>query len=388
MFQHLQIAYGFICVASALIVSGVVLLLVIKWRNLRMARMKDEARKKQQDYVAYVIAHLDADEELKLPVGPLGKWDLAVLEEQLIELAERVKGKHRERLAELFERLGLPEKELARLTRSFGVNRLDAAYKLGAMGCSQAAPALLSVLKTERDEPGRFIIARAIARCARDTADLREMVAHMVALSPESPRLLAEILSESAVDPAPLMREWIEHSDWRLVLVAMAGMPSTANRELIGSLWKLIGADEKEVRINAAKLLLRTGDWVTPQQVESLIKHPDWEIRSLTAKSIGRWADDSYVPLLSRSIDDENWWVRYNAARSLAKLGDDGFRALCEIASQAKQKEIADLAMQNIQDALRDESAGSGQAGAAGAKTKHAMYHSYFNTQRAGHMTG
>lgn len=110
MFQHLQIAYGFICVASALIVSGVVLLLVIKWRNLRMARMKDEARKKQQDYVAYVIAHLDADEELKLPVGPLGKWDLAVLEEQLIELAERVKGKHRERLAELFERLGCRKK--------------------------------------------------------------------------------------------------------------------------------------------------------------------------------------------------------------------------------------------------------------------------------------
>ncbi|CAM5791279.1 HEAT repeat domain-containing protein [Brevibacillus borstelensis] len=383
MFQHLQAAYLFLIVSSALIVAGIIVLLCLKYRHLYVTREKQRLAAKHQDYIAYVLSHLDEKQPLEVPAVPLGKRDLQVLEEKLIEIAERVKGKHREQLTALFEKLGLPELELGRLKQLPGPMRTDAAYKLGAMGYEKATPALFSILEAESDEAGRYIIARAIARCTRSVSDLRVMVEKMVESSPDSPRLLAEVLGDSPLDVLPLLREWINSGDSRLALVAMAGLPA-ANLDdpLVDSLWKLLEAEEKEVRIQAVRLIV-SGERVSADQINVLMASPDWEVRAIVAKAMGAWREADDIPVLQQAMDDQSWWVKYHAARSLVKMGAEGFQALCEVASRTPHKETADLAMQQLQEALHeDRTAGQGMSGSYERDHKLTIYHSYFNRQK------
>ncbi len=382
MFQHLQVAYGFIMCASALIIIGLISLILYKLRNLRIAEKKAHYLKKHRMYIDYVIAHLDADEPLKLPSDPLSKWDLEVLQEQLIEMAERMKGTQRERLSVLFEQLGLPARQMRRLTSRFSAIRIEAAYILGAMGSSQAVPSLFALLEKERDEPGRFVIARAIARCARDLEDLREMINKMAHLSSDSPRLMAEILTESRLELTPLLKECLDHTDSRLVQVAIAGLDNQVDQEVAGSLWKLLRSQEKELRIQAAKLLLQTNLWVTPEQVKSMFNHQDWEIRAIASKAIGRWGEAAFLPLLIKVMDDSNWWVRRNAANSMIALGDAGYRALCEVAVRSRNDETVHLAKHALQEAMRsDEQVNPVEANRLRLH-RHAIYQSYFAAER------
>ena len=380
MFQHIEAAYLFLLVSSVLIVIGVLILLFLKYRQTYLTREKERLHRKHKEYVAYVLAHLDADQPLEMPVGPLEKLDLIVLEELLIEIAERVKGKHRMKVGELFEKLGLPELEISRLQQLPGPMRSDAAYKLGAMGYEKATPALFAAWESEKDEAGRYIIARAIARCTKTMADLRKMVENMIACGADSPRLLAELLQDSPLDLQPLLREWMTSEDHRFVLVSLACLPATAVDEgWTECLWRQVQSVEKEVRIQSAKRLL-TVDELAADRIQALLTHPDWEIRALIVKAIGGWQKESYVPELLAAIEDENWWVKYHAARSLVRVGENGFRALCEIAARTTRKETADLALQLIQEALREER--SSLASAKDHSTRRTIYNDTFQRQQ------
>ncbi|MEJ8544755.1 HEAT repeat domain-containing protein [Brevibacillus borstelensis] len=383
MFQQLQTAYLFLIVSSVLIAAGIIALLCLKCRHLYVTREKQKSAARLQDYIAYVLSHLDDDQPLESPAFQLAKRDVQVLEEKLIEIAERVKGKHREQLTALFEKLGLPELEISRLKQLPGPLRTDAAYKLGAMGHEKATPALLSMLRAENDEAGRYIIARAIARCTRNISDLREMVEAMIKSSHDSPKLLAEVLGDSRLDLLPLLREWIKSGDSRFTLVALASLPATSlDESLIDSLWQLLDAEEKEVRIQAARLVLSDVK-SSSEQIHSLMANEDWEVRALAVKAIGTWQDAAKIPVLLKALDDQNWWVKYHAARSLVKVGAEGFQALCEVASRTTHKETADLAMQQLREVLREERlAGQGLSGSDERDHKLTIYDSYFNRQK------
>jgi len=380
MFQHLEVAHGFIMVSSVLILTGIVTLLALKQRNLVITRKKRALREKHADYFAYVMAHLDTDETLKLPADALNKWDLLVLQEELIEMAERVKGAHRARLSVLFQQLGLPVREMNRLTSMLGARRIEAAYKLGAMGCGQAVPALLSLLDREKDEAGRFIIARAIARCARQGEDVRDMAVKMLDTLSASPRLMAELLNEARVDVVPVLKQWLQQDDHRLVLVAMASLPSQLDQGIANLLWPHLQSSEKEIRIQAAKLLLQGNLWLQPTEKEAFFTHEDWEIRAMAAKAAGRWTEEHLIPSLMKVMEDRNWWVRRNAALSLGLLGEAGFRALCEVAAHSTNEETAHLARQSIQRALRSDGPAHHQERLR--KQRQAIYDSYFALRR------
>ncbi|USG63405.1 HEAT repeat domain-containing protein [Brevibacillus ruminantium] len=380
MFQHhIEVAYLFLMVASGLIVAGILFLLFLKYRQNYYAKEKQRLSLKYQEYMSYVLAHLDAQQPLELPVGELGKLELLVLGEKLMEIAERVKGKHRLQLAALFEKLGLPEIELNRLKQAPGPLRSHAAYKLGAMGYEKATPELFAALKAEKDEAGRYIIARAIARCTRNVADLRQMIQQMIEQSADSPRLLAEVLADSPLDLQPLLREWINSEDTRLVLIALACLPTTLDERMMDSLWKGLDSNEKEVRIQSAKLLLGC-EGLHSEQIHALLTNPDWEIRALVVKALGSWKDESSVPTLLAAINDQHWWVKYHAARSLVRVGDEGFRALCELASRTTHQETVDLAMQQIQEALREDKLTSKKS-VARTDNRLTIYDAYFNRQ-------
>jgi HEAT repeat protein len=51
-----------------------------------------------------------------------------------------------------------------------------------------------------------------------------------------------------------------------------------------------------------------------------LLAHPDWQVRVLAAKALGRIGDRSDVDRLVALLADREWWVRYRAAEALLEL--------------------------------------------------------------------
>ena len=54
--------------------------------------------------------------------------------------------------------------------------------------------------------------------------------------------------------------------------------------------------------------------------VRGLLAHPDWQVRVLAAKALGRIGDSSDVGRLVALLADREWWVRYRAAQAIADL--------------------------------------------------------------------
>ncbi|HZN55953.1 MAG TPA: HEAT repeat domain-containing protein, partial [Candidatus Polarisedimenticolaceae bacterium] len=55
---------------------------------------------------------------------------------------------------------------------------------------------------------------------------------------------------------------------------------------------------------------------------------PEWPVRAMAAKALGRIHDVESIPGLRAALMDRDWWVRANAAVALRRLGPSGIDAL------------------------------------------------------------
>ncbi|WP_019121006.1 HEAT repeat domain-containing protein [Brevibacillus massiliensis] len=352
MVDHMAIAMGFIYVSIVLIAVLLAVILTVKARGISREKQEAKIRSKYADYFSYIQAHLGGEERLKLPPQTPSARELTVIQRQLMDWMERVRGNDSKKLAQLCEELGLADLEQRRLHSRCSTVQMDAAYKLGVMRAQQAVPDLLELLRKQRRQPDLFIVARAIARCARDEDDLRQMTVHLVQQSKHTHQLIVEILRESPIDCSPLLIEFLGESDAELVKVGLTGLSVGIDSRLDGQLSSLLTTGEKELRIKAVKLFTRTSNWLTVANVKALLRHADWEVRAAAAKAIGFWGTTEYIGLLKDSLRDPNWWVSYNSASSLAMLGEDGFYALCEAAADTSNLEASHMAQSAIEESL------------------------------------
>lgn len=70
--------------------------------------------------------------------------------------------------------------------------------------------------------------------------------------------------------------------------------------------------------VTAALRIVATPD--ARDQVRGLLAHPDWQVRVLAAKALGRIGDASDVGRLATLLGDREWWVRYRAAQAIVEL--------------------------------------------------------------------
>ena len=75
--------------------------------------------------------------------------------------------------------------------------KLDAAYHLGCMRVQEAAPALLEFLNEHKLNSSLFIVARAIAKCARDEQDIQQMVRALLKHNKRFYDLIVDIIEEA-----------------------------------------------------------------------------------------------------------------------------------------------------------------------------------------------
>jgi HEAT repeat protein len=352
MFQHLAVAIGFIWVCGILIVICLTILLILKTRNNRREKQTEQILRKYQDYFTYLQAHLDDEESLRPPAARLKHRELLAIQQKLIELMERLKENQVRKLAQLCDRLGLVEYNRKRLRSKFHWRRIDAAYNLGAMRAAEAVPELLGLLDKKKFDSSLFIVARSIAKCARNRSDLREMTMRMIRHNRNCHRLVADLLKESSAEYLPLLVEFLDSKDSDLVKIALFGLTALNEPGIADKLHDLAGSAEKELRIKAVKALMNSGYALSRSSIARFMEHPDWEIRAAVAKALGQIGSADYIDLLRKGVTDQHWWVRYNSATSLAMLDEPGFVALCQIASENKDQQIAGMAHCLLQETL------------------------------------
>ncbi|RNB56800.1 HEAT repeat domain-containing protein [Brevibacillus gelatini] len=352
----LATAIGFVYALCGLILLGLLALFALKLRNISAEKQARRCQEKYRDYFVYLQAYSEEEERLKLPYGEPTQKEKQLIQKQLFELMERFTGVHREKLIRLCEDMGLVALDLERLKSGWKWTRVDAAYNLGVMRSQQAAADLLALLqKNSANDPSLFIVARAIAKCARDNSDLRQMAEFVVRAKKNVHQLIVDIISDSQLDTNSLYTELIRDNDPELVKIGLIGYSVHAQTGLEPTLPKLVMSPDKEVRIKAVKLMCRDVRYLSEQTVKDFLSHKDWEIRALIAKAIGTLQLVDYIPALKKAVGDSHWWVRHHSARSLAQLHTAGFAALCEILREERFGDKVDMAHQIILDDLEKE---------------------------------
>ncbi|MGN7470806.1 HEAT repeat domain-containing protein [Brevibacillus sp. SAFN-007a] len=352
----LATAIVFVYALCGLTVLGLLALFALKLRNISAEKQARRCQEKYHDYFVYLQAYSEEEERLKVPYGEPTQKEKQLIQKKLLELLERFTGLHREKLIRLCEDMGLVALDLERLKSGWKWTRVDAAYNLGVMRSRQAVPDLLALLQTSKaNDPSLFIVARAIAKCARDTSDLRQMAAFVVRAKKNVHQLIVDILSDSQLDTDSLYTEFIRDKDPELVKIGLIGYAVHAQTDLEPALPKLVMSPDKEVRIKAVKLMCRDVRYINDQTVKDFLNHKDWEIRALIAKAIGTLQLTAYIPALKKAVGDTNWWVRHHSARSLAQMQTEGFAALCEILREERLGHKVDMAHQIILEELERE---------------------------------
>ncbi|MBU8712738.1 MULTISPECIES: HEAT repeat domain-containing protein [Brevibacillus] len=349
----LATAIVFVYTLSGITVLGLLALFALKLRNLSAEKQARMCEEKYRDYFVYLQAYGEEEERLKVPYGEVTQKEKQLIQKKLFELMERFTGVHRQKLIQLCEDMGLVAHDLERLRSGWKWTRVDAAYNLGVMRSGQAAPDLLVLLqKSGVNDPSLFIFARAIAKCARDAEDLRQMAEYVVRMKKNVHQLIVDMISDSQLDTTSFYTEWIRDKNPELVKIGLIGFAVHAQPELEPGLSRLALSADKEVRIKAVKLMCRDIRYLNDQTIKDFLNHKDWEIRALIVKAIGAMQLADYVPALKKAVGDANWWVRHHSARSLTQLQAKGFSALCDILREEGSNPKSEMAQQIIQEEL------------------------------------
>jgi hypothetical protein len=232
MDENLSALEHLVEILSVFILFGTASLFIMKARNIWLEKRTARYALKHQDYFSYIAAHLDEDTPLGVPYGPLKPLELKVIQEKLFAWIEQIQGEHRTKLTDLCRRLGLVELNQAKLRSGVHWDQVDAAYNLGVMRCKESVPELLNLLAKEKHDSSRFVIARAIAKCARDVSDLRSMVHLLVEHRRNVYELIADILLDSSVDYTPLLLEFLTEKDEELVKIALTALRGQTNPQV------------------------------------------------------------------------------------------------------------------------------------------------------------
>jgi hypothetical protein len=307
-------------ILSIIILAGAVGLIILKLRNLRVDKLILQYSLKHKEYMDYVAANLDDPLPLHPPYGTLRPLERKVIREKLFAWMVQIRGEQRMRISELCLQMGFAEEEKARLNSRFRTIQVDAAHHLGVMRSKAACQQLLKLQADEAFGSTLFILTRAIARCARNIDDIRQMVQIVVEHRKACSELMADILTEVNLDYSALLREWLHSEEEDHVHIALLCLPGQPKLNIEDDLVKLFQSKNKEIRIKAVKVWLSQSILPAPATIIEFLGSSDWEIRAQAAKAAGTSGSSIFLEPLRNTVQDNFWWVRYYSARSLSRI--------------------------------------------------------------------
>lgn len=380
MFSNIALAYMFVYVCLGLIAVGIILLFQMKIKHNSEQKQLALYNDKHRDYFMYVQAHLHDEVKLELPPSNLKALERAVIEDKFIEWIEQFKGESRSKLISLCSEAGFVEQEIRALGSIRYGRRIEAAYRLGGMRAAEAVPALEVLLDRTKYGPSTIIIARAIAKSADRPDQIRAMLSKLLSYGKPIHHMAADILLETRLDSASLMRKLLDDPNPGLVKVALVAMWGQAVPAVVPALDRLVGSDQKDVRAEAVKLYLSSNPVLKDETIAQLMNDAEWEVRAATAKALGPLHAAGSIPLLSAALKDESWHVRNNSAESLSLLGEQGFEVLCQAALTGTGT-ARETALYQIERIMAKDSGHDAVDQMVAFNKKKLLYESYFGIQ-------
>ncbi|MGW0614653.1 HEAT repeat domain-containing protein [Streptomyces sp. NPDC002788] len=290
-----MIPLGFITQALLFLLSfGLALSLLITGirgvRAYRQGRRRRIAAPVRALLLELLCAPEHEESELLDRITRVDKRTWTALEPTVAAMLDKVSGRARTTLVQLYERRGSLADAVARLRSSSTIRRGRAAQVLGQLHHRPAAVSLCRLLD-DRDREVRLTAARALGHIGDPVA---------------VPHLLASLHGARTVSPA-------------MVTAALASLgPDAVPRVAAG-----LGDPAHVVRAVAIEVLGVTGAITrTPDIVHALREDPDTEVRIRAARALGRLGmPDGLEPLLAAIRPGQPVVLRMVAAGALGDLG-------------------------------------------------------------------
>lgn len=249
-----------------------------------------------------------------------------IVEQVLLDHAQRVRGIERERLGKAVDELGYVDAYLRRLRSGRWWVRANAAEKLGLAGAARATPALAEAL-SDRESEVRIRAAKALG-IVGGKASVRPLVAALNEPSRWSTIRIADILTSMGREVVDELLEGFDRLGLSGKLAALDVLARVHALRSCGWLEARLGDGEPDVRARACHALGAIGNPESGPALRRALADPEWPVRAMAAKALGRIHDADAIEPLCRALRDPQWWVRTNAAEALREVGPAGVAAL------------------------------------------------------------
>ncbi|KGX91173.1 hypothetical protein N781_05220 [Pontibacillus halophilus JSM 076056 = DSM 19796] len=353
MLVDLTMAFYVVYGLSAIMLVFMATILVIKARKTNEEKQRKQVLTTYEDYLQYLLRNLDDPGAFQLPTNPTTKREKQVLQKELIQWMDRIKGNHLQKLVRLSEEMGLVDLDLKRLRSRRHYVRLDAAYNLGVMRCGRAVKPMLTVLEKNQRDSTMFILGRSIAQAATHANEVEEMIHHLGKRGHNNYQLLVDITKESNLDLGELYTRLIQEEQPNLIKVGLLGLREHAEPHMSRRVRAYLEAEDKEIRIHAVKLMIASGSW-TKGDLFQFMKSDDWEVRLYIAKWIGDAKLVELKEVLEVGVKDPLWSVAKASAKSLLSLDQVGVKRLYQLAMDWKGTHEGEVALECIQEDLKE----------------------------------
>ena len=324
-------AIVFVAIAVVLLITRVIRRVILTRRGRMYAAAVQRVRP--------IAIELLEGEDFEPP--ELSPGDQTVLADVLGHYARQLTGSAEGRVAEYFQGTD----GLARSQRELGSRRAwrraTAAYRLGDMGCGEAAPALLAAL----DDPSRTVrgaAARSLGRL-KIVAAAKPLVEALV--SGRVPNGVAgEALVELGPAAVPELRAMAEHSSFRLRSTAIALLGLVGDSADSPLAVERLGDPSAEVRAAAADALERIGGPPAEDALCSTLDDRIPFVRAEAAAALGVIRSRAALPRLLDIARSDGFQPARAAAPAVARISPRTLAAAAEAADAGPHlHEAADL---------------------------------------------
>lgn len=294
------------------------------WREEVQRRQRNRRRELEPQVLAY--AHGDAVSLLPALGGELRRRDHDVVEQILLDHAQRIRGTEHGKLARALDELGYVDEMIARLGSRRWWQRAEAAEKLGLSGAKRACRDLIPALKDDVPEV-RLRAAKALGILG-GTSSIRELVHALNEPNRWSIIRIADILTGMGRSVVDELMAHFAKLKLQGKLAALDILGRIRPLHAVPWLEKRLGEPESDVRARACHALGCIGDPRSAHRLILALADEAWPVRAMAAKALGRMAPADAVEPLCLAMGDKQWWVRSNAAHALRAMGTRGREAL------------------------------------------------------------
>lgn len=330
MYTNMSIAIQVLYAFVALNLVFIVMIYAIKFKNVKKQKKINSFHVNFKDYLTYIQAHLERDERLRVPPIPMNRVEKETLQEWLNDMIDSFTGEQRQKLIRLCEDLGFIEYHSKRLNGHSYQAKVDAAYHLGCMRVKEAVPALMEFLRGHQYDSSLFVIARAVARCARHSQDIKEMVSILLKHEKGFYDLIVDMIQEANVDQTALFAEFVKQKNPALMKIGLTGLKEYNDPSVASAVYQLIDFEDEDIQWKAVKIYLKSSTFMPRNIVGKLIRHKRADIRLLAVQALSELRNQAYAPDLKESLKDQDKRVIYAAASGLLQMGEGGMTALCQ----------------------------------------------------------